>query len=150
MHVGAIATGDVIFTGTVTNAVPRNGPVHGSMIYTFSIDSVERGDPGDGRVYARTGAGNGAFCGRDFALGARYRVHAGVADPDAKYMGETPGVALVTGHCMDGEQLIGLNPLVMVRGLGIPDLAIAIGGLGALTGGLGIYVWRRRGSELGQ
>lgn len=131
--------GDVIFTGTVTSAVPRNGPHRGSMIYSFNVESVERGSAGDGRVYSRTGAGHGAFCGRDFVIGAKYRVHADVVDPAQEYMQETPTVPLVTGHCLEGEQLGWPSPVIP----GSPLFPITLGGL-ALAGAVSVYLFRRR------
>lgn len=89
-----LTPGEVVFTGTVTDSpncsfLLRDAFEGTADVFTFDVESVTRGDPMDGRVYTSSGHGG---CGRVFELGATYRVHADVVDPDAKYLGRRPGV----------------------------------------------------------
>ena len=124
----------VVFEGTViagTELPARDVPgpgrspdpgtevYQGGFVYTFDVHEVVHGDPGDGRVYTPGWSGS---CGREFQLGAPYRVYAEVVDPDARWIGGTPTVPLATGLCSGGEQLGPPNPLIALTGLGIGDI----------------------------
>lgn len=128
----------VVFEGTVTAGTEL--PERVGFVYTFDVHEVVHGDPGDGRVYTPGWSGS---CGREFQLGAPYRVNAEVVDPDERWIGGTPTVPLATGLCSGGEQLGPSNPLIALTGLGIGDLAGGVIVLG-LVAGLGVYLWNLR------
>lgn len=153
---GDIALGPdtVVFTGTVTDGTDlytgerheATGRLYRGIIYTFEVDKLTHGDPGKGWVFT---TGSPGSCGRKFQLGATYLVHAHVVDPEAPYVGSVPTVPLATNECSGTEQLGPPNPLIAWTGLGYRGLSLAVTGL-VLVAGVGVYFFRRRGSEVGQ
>jgi hypothetical protein len=136
---GSARPGAVVFTGTVVDT-PEDFALElfsGSAgVFTFDIESVTRGDPGDGRVF--TGYGFGG-CGWTYQLGATYLVHAAIVEPDGEWLGLRPGVPLATDSCMQGAQVAPAWPgSVIGAWLGRPP--VALGAVGVLMALAAVYL----------
>ena len=143
---GGESEGDVVFIGQVVDD-PNPDSIFGRMfdglagVYTFAVKAVARGDALDGRVYTSQGYGG---CGVTFELGATYEVHAQVVDPDADYLGEPPGVPLVTGDCMRGGLVEPAGLAFVVGSLATTPEGLAIGAVLLAAVGTVVLLTRRR------
>lgn len=128
--------GDVVFTGTVTDSPNELSLLHdvflaNSGVYTFDVESVQRGEAFDGRVHS-----GGRTCESAYQVGATYRVHAGYV-PDESGEGNSAGVSLAIGPCMVAPELLApQTPLTA-----FPYWALSSGGVLALSAGaLGLVI----------
>lgn len=137
--------GDVVFTGTVVDSPNELTPLHDIWlakpgVYTFDVESVERGDALDGRVYS-----SGATCESAYQVGATYRVHARDISRDQD-SGGPAGVSLAMGPCMVNAEMVA--PAATFAA--IPYWALSTSGVLVLGSGLflalvgGASVWHVR------
>jgi hypothetical protein len=138
--------GDVVFTGTVVDSPNELAPLHdiwlpAAGVYTFDVESVERGESFDGRV-----SSGGATCESAYQVGATYRVHAHHAPMDRQQSAAT----LAMGSCTVRPELVA--PAAFFTAL--PYWALSSNGLPWLGGGLllavlaGAYRYSRRNGRL--
>ncbi len=132
--------GDVVFTGTLVGSPNEPTLLHdiflaNSGVYTFDVESVERGDPLDGRAYS-----SGATCEAAYEVGATYRVHARQTPT------EPTGATLAMGPCMVPAEMVSPRPPLAA----IPYWALSSTGVVVLGAGLflavagGTYLWSSR------
>jgi hypothetical protein len=144
-------SGDVVFTGTVVDSPNELSLLHDVFlanpgVYTFDVESVERGDALDGRVYS-----GGATCESAYQVGATYRVHASHTSDD-HVRGSAPGVSLAIGSCMVGPELLAPQtpltalPYWALSSQGLPVLSIT--GFAVLLGIAAYVISRRRSTGM--
>jgi hypothetical protein len=136
--------GDVVFTGTVIDSPNELTLLHDIWVaqpgvYTFDVESVERGNAFDGRVHS-----SGATCESAYEVGATYRVHARNRPGDEG--GSPTGVSLSMGPCMVTAQRVAAPaPLTA-----LPYWALSFRGVLVLGAGLFFlmvgtaYLWYSR------
>jgi len=142
--------GDVIFTGEIVDSPNELSLLHDIFlanpgVYTFDVESVERGDALDGRVHS-----SGATCESAYQVGAKYRVHARHMPADEN-SGSPAGVSLAMGPCMVHAEMVAFPASFAA----IPYWALSSSGVLVLGSGLflaiagGGYLWyARRESRL--
>jgi hypothetical protein len=142
---GELEEGDVVFTGTVVDSPNELTLLHdiwlaNSGVYTFDVESVERGDALDGRVHS-----SGATCESAYQVGARYRVHARHIPRDQD-SGVPTDVSLAMGPCMVHAEMVAFPASIAA----IPYWALSSTGVLVLGSGLflalvgGAYLWYSR------
>lgn len=111
-------------------------------VYTFDVESVERGDALDGRVHS-----SGATCESAYQVGARYRVHARHIPRDQD-SGIPTDVSLAMGPCMVHAELVAFPasiaaiPYWALSSTGV--LVLSIGLFIAVVGGGSLWYYRRQ------
>jgi len=142
---GDLDEGDVIFTGRIVDSPNELTLLHDIWlanrgVYTFDVESVERGDALDGRVHS-----SGATCESAYQVGARYRVHARHIPRDQD-SGIPTDVSLAMGPCMVHAEM--LAPFATFAA--IPYWALSSSGVLVLGSGLFFamvgtaYLWYSR------